>query len=123
VKRDMDLIRQIALRIEASPTASAPDDMTFDGYTDEQVAYHQHLMMEAGLAHGIDLSDLNSAGPAAQLTSLTWQGHEFAEAARPDTLWAKAKRFVIDKGGPMTLSILQAVLKKLAAEQLGIKLD
>ena len=80
-------------------------------------------MLEAGLAHGINLSDLNSAGPAAQLTSLTWEGHEFAEAARADTLWATAKRFVVDKGGPMTLPILQAVLKKLAREHLGLPLE
>lgn len=108
---------------EAAPTVYAPDDLHVDGYTDDQIAYHQHLMIEAGLAHGVDTIVMQSDSPSAQITSLTWRGHEFAEEARADTLWAKAKRFVIDKGGPMTLLVLQAVLKKLAAEQLGIKLD
>jgi hypothetical protein len=115
VKRDMDLIRQIALTLEDAPTGYVLDGISVEGYTDEEVGYHQYLMLEAGLGRGADTTVLGSTSPTALLTGLTWEGHEFAEAARADTLWAKAKRFIIDKGGPMTLAILQAVLKKLAA--------
>ena len=85
--------------------------MTFDGYTEEQVAYHQHLMLEAGLARGIDVSDISSIGPVAQLTGLTWHGHEFVEAARADTIWRKTLQFLRDKGGPLTMPFIQAGLK------------
>jgi hypothetical protein len=123
MKRDMNLIRQIALRVEEAPTGYAPDDMTFDGYTPEQVAYHAHLMLDAGLARGIDVTHLRSTSPSVHLTSLTWKGHEFVEAARDDTRWRRTMRFIQDKGAPMTLPIIKFLLKRFGKEQLGIDLD
>jgi hypothetical protein len=32
-------------------------------------------------------------------TSLTWQGHEFLDSVRRDTVWQKVKLFVAEKGG------------------------
>jgi uncharacterized protein DUF2513 len=118
----MNLIRQMTLRIEEAPTGYAPDDMAFDGYTPEQVAYHAHLMLDAGLARGIDITHLGSTSPMVQLTSLSWKGHEFAEAARDDTRWRRTVRFIQDKGAPMTLPILSGVLRYFAKEQLGLNL-
>ncbi len=39
-------------------------------------------MLRAGLATGIDVTHFVSVGLEALLTSLTWAGHEFADAAR-----------------------------------------
>jgi hypothetical protein len=47
------------------------------------------------------------------ITSLTWQGHEFAEAARDETRWKKAMGMVADKGGSITLAVLQQLLISL----------
>ena len=41
-----------------------------------------HLMIEAGLATGTDVSAGGGTSPEAMLQSLTWEGHEFVEAAR-----------------------------------------
>jgi hypothetical protein len=120
MKRDMDLIRQMALTLEASPTGYAPDSMDFDGYTAEQVAYHAYLMLDQGLAEGLRTTTLVSSGPEAQLTNLTSAGHDFAEAARDDTRWKKAMTIVRDKGGSVTLPILIELLKNLMRTAFGL---
>jgi hypothetical protein len=96
VKRDMELIRKLVLALEGAPTGYAPDDLEIEGYTDEQVGYHAHLMIDAGLATGSDTTHMGSSSPEAMLTSLTWAGHEFADAARTRRggrrPWASFKR-------------------------------
>jgi Hypothetical protein (DUF2513) len=74
VKRDMDLIRQIALTLEDAPTGYVLDGISVEGYTDEEVGYHQYLMLEAGLGRGADTTVLGSTSPTALLTGLTLGG-------------------------------------------------
>lgn len=120
MQRDMNLIRQIAMAVEASPTGFAPDRLDIEGYTAEQIAYHAHLMVQAGLATGTDITTLGSSSPAALLSALTWQGHEFVEAARDETRWRQAMSLVKEKGGSVTLSILIQLLGDLMRRSLGL---
>jgi hypothetical protein len=116
----MDLIRKMALAMEEAPTGFAPDNLSFDEYSPEQVAYHAHLMMQAGLATGCETTHMGSSGPEAILTGLTWSGHEFADAARDEARWKKAMGIVQDKGGSVTLSVLTQLLTSLMKGALGL---
>jgi hypothetical protein len=88
MKRDMELIRKLVLKLEDAPTGYAPDDFNVDSeYTPEQIGYHSYLMIQAGLATGSDVTTIGSAGPIGMVTSLTWAGHEFADAARDEKRW------------------------------------
>lgn len=120
MKRDMELIRKLVLAIEAAPTGYAPDDLQLEGYTHEQIGYHAHLMTDAGLARGIDTTHMGSGSPQAMLTSLTWAGHEFAEAARDETRWKNAMGIVQEKGGAVTLSVLTQLLTALMKGAFGL---
>ena len=82
MRRDMDLVRNLALMIEDHPTGFAPRSLQINGYTEEQIGYHLYIMMEAGLIRGADVTTHGSASPQVLATSLTWAGHEFADAAR-----------------------------------------
>jgi hypothetical protein len=42
---------------------------------------------------------MGSSSPSAQLTGLTWDGHEFAAMARDDTAWRNAMGIVQEQGG------------------------
>jgi len=116
----MDLIRKMVLAVEDAPTGYAPDDLNVEGYTDEQIAYHARLMVQAGLADGIDTRHLGSSSPSAQLTSLTWDGHEFAAATRDETTWKKAMSIMQAKGGALTLDVVKALLSHLAKAGLDL---
>ena len=61
MKRDLELIRNLVLAIEASPTGYAPDKIDIPGYSPEQIAYHSYLLIDSGFAKGVDL-DLLPAG-------------------------------------------------------------
>jgi hypothetical protein len=50
---------------------------------------------------------------------LTYDGHEFLDAARSDTLWNKAKENVITKTGTLTLEGLKIALSTLIKHALG----
>ena len=49
MKRDMDLIRKIMLRIEEEYVSTAIYNLKVDGYSADQVATHCKMLYEAGL--------------------------------------------------------------------------
>ncbi len=61
MKRDLNLIRKLVLMVEDAPTAWAPK-LTVEDYSESQVGYHAHLLIEAGLARGVDVTTLVSEG-------------------------------------------------------------
>jgi len=119
MRRDLDLIRKMLLAIEDSPSGWAPD-FKIEGYSDAQIGYHAHLMIDAGLARGSDVTTMGGHGPEALLTSLTWEGHEFAEAARDEKRWKKAMGVVAEKGGNITLDVMKQLLVSLMKGALGL---
>ena len=119
MKRDLDLIRKMLLAIEDAPSGWAPE-LKIDGNTDTQIGYHSYLMIDAGLAHGHDVSELGSEAPNSMISNLTWAGHEFADAARDETLWKKAMGIVAEKGGNITLDIMKQLLSSLMKGALGL---
>ena len=117
MKRDMDLVRKIVLAIEEQPHGH-PDEFTLEGYSEEQVGYHLHLMLQAGLIDGSDVTCAGSLSPQAIVNSLTWAGHEFADASRNETIWNKAKQVVKEKVGSVGIGVLIEYLQKLARSAL-----
>jgi hypothetical protein len=119
LKRDLELIRKMLLAVEDAPTGFAPE-LKFEGYTPSQVGYHAYLLIDAGLARGSELTHMQSPGPEARITSLTWEGHEFIEAARDPSRWQKAVAIVKDKGGSVTLDVLKQLLISLMKVAVGV---
>jgi len=52
IKRDMNLIRELLLRVEDSKVELWVSNLEIDGYTDEEIAYNGYLMIDGGLAEG-----------------------------------------------------------------------
>jgi hypothetical protein len=50
---------------------------------------------------------------------LTWQGHDFLDAARNDTIWSKAKEKFLKPGISWTFSIVFDFLKAEAHRQIA----
>ncbi|KKK76368.1 hypothetical protein LCGC14_2864380, partial [marine sediment metagenome] len=90
-----------------------------EGYSSEQIGYHSYLLVDAGLAAGMDGSNLDDVVPQFCLNNLTWEGHEFLDAARDETHWNKTKDMFARVGGfslPLALEfLLQLMKQKLGA--------
>ncbi len=107
--RDMDTIRQIALK-----TAELEYGEALTGLTDiskEAFAMHSTWMEEAGLIKATITEYLSGETPHVVIFRLTWEGCEFADAVKNDTLWRKAKDTVIKPTASFTFGLLKEWLK------------
>ncbi len=115
MKRDMDLVRQILFEIEKQSFEDSGQLLKFDGYSDEEVSYHVMLLDEAGL---IQAKDLSGGSDLMWIPMrLTWQGHEFLDAARDETRWNKAKD-AMSKAGGFVFEVGKALLIEFMKQQL-----
>ncbi len=116
MKRDMDLIRRIALT-----TADLPYGETLDSLPDvPQEAFVTHVawLHEAGLVRATYQEGSGSSAMYAIVFRLTWAGCEFADAVRSDTTWARAKTNVLKPGMSFTFDLLKDWLKAEIAQGL-----
>lgn len=107
--RDMDLCRKILFAIEERYVDVVIYNLSIEGYSMAQVAYHCKILYEARLLsdYGAQYADdhIYSFG----VGSLTWEGHEFLDKIREDTVWNKTKSVIKDKVLPMSLSVIKEV--------------
>jgi hypothetical protein len=117
MKRDMDIVRAIAIAVANSDTAPLNG---IEGIESTDFARHAQWMQEAGLVQAA-LLPKDSMQPArtAMIWRLTWAGCEFADAVRSDTLWHKAKETVLKPSASWTFGLLTDWLKAQLAEQIG----
>ena len=85
--------------LDAILSGWAPRELKIEGYTDEQIGYHALIMIEAGLVTGQDVATMGSS-PTGLITRLTWQGHDFLEAAREPTRCRRPKQSSEKLEGP-----------------------
>jgi hypothetical protein len=114
MKRDWDLIRLLLLDLEGE------QEVDLSAYTEDEREYHRYLIADAGLAEGTPTTTLGKAHPTAYLFWLNWQGHDFLEAARNDSIWEKAKAKLAGMGGSAGFEVVKALLIATAKEQLGL---
>jgi hypothetical protein len=121
MQRDMDLVRKILITVESSDEeALRLQPLAIEGYEAPLIARHVEIMEEAGL---VDAHVMRAAGVppyAARVFRLTWAGHDFLEATRNDTVWAKTKQFIKEKGGGASFEIIKAVALKYTASHFGL---
>lgn len=116
MKRDMDLIRRIALDVADMEHGFVLTGL--DGVEKADFSIHTIWMEEAGLitAH---IQEYASGEPAkVQIRRLTWAGCEFVDAIRSDTLWNKAKDNVMKPTMSFTFDIVKDWLKAEIAQGL-----
>ena|SRR6266487_2759968 len=125
MKRDMDLVRKILFKMEENEYEMGIHEgflPKIDGFSEEQITYHLEIMGQAGLLHvqRNELPQLKDEGMITQpkfytsYYSLSWNGHEFLDAARDNTRWEKVKSAMARVGGfvlPLAMQLLTQLLK------------
>ncbi len=128
--RNMDLIRELLLRLESLPKnlssiyllKPGDEEIQIDGYSADQIDYHLSLISEAGL---IESGRSTAVMSGYMFKRLSWAGHDFLDAVRDPEVWAKTKRGAEAAGG-FTVDLLKDLakgfLKKQVEDYTGIKL-
>lgn len=129
MKRDMDLVRELVLRLECLPMKRGdifiigPDDdeLKFDNYTVDEVDYHMRLIYEAGLVEDAGAGSMDGYG----FERLSWAGHDFADSVRDNAVWTKTKSGAMAAGGftvQLLVDLAKGYMKKQIEEKTGITL-
>ena len=109
MKRDMDLVREILLKIEENYVSTALINLNIDRYDMETVAYHCKIMYEAGLISNYSSQNADNRLYIFRVGSLTWEGHDYLDKIRDNTVWNKTKTVIKEKGLPLVLDTIKTI--------------
>lgn len=106
MKRNMDLIREILLKLEknCNDVCYYTLDLNEFQLNREEVLGHCKLIIDRGLADGQFVSN------GVTFRALTWEGHDFLDNSRNSTVWAAAK----EAAGDLSFGIFVKVLVETA---------
>jgi len=129
MKRDMDMVRELLLRIEelhlpagtAAFLSVTEEPLALPGDDRDSIAYHMRLLMDAGFIDSTKTQGADSFG----LRGLSWRGHEFLDTIRDPEIWRQTKEAATKAGG-FTVDLLVDLAKGLIKTQIekytGVKL-
>jgi len=108
-KRDWDIIREILQKTEELQPGKTLSSYDFQEEKLLDVNYNAVLLSEAGLIELKGVYDELGNLLRFRISKLTWDGHEFLDAIKSESIWKKTKEKIIEKGGAMTFDVVKAV--------------
>jgi DNA-binding PadR family transcriptional regulator len=123
MKRDMDLIRDILLRLEKMHLEAgavylidwSDPIFQFEGQTMDEVVYNLDLIVQSGF---VNAPPKMQGGAALGYAGLTPRGHEFLDDVRDPKVWRMTKDGVQKVGGA-GLDILVGIAKHYAKDMVS----
>lgn len=109
MKRDMDLVRKILLKIEEQHVSTAILNLKIEGYDLPTVAYHCKILNEAGLLSHYSAQYASNEIYMFQVGGLTWEGNDYLDKVRDDSVWKKTKDVIVEKGLPMVFDTIKTI--------------
>ncbi len=115
MKRDMELVKKILKRIEEHETNELIYEIALEDYDSQKIYYHCHLLIEANLIEGEVDRALGGRMRINRIYGLSWDGHEFLDAAKNEKVWNSVK----DKIKEQSISIPFSIMKNLLLDKLS----
>ena len=109
MQRDMELVRKILFKIEETVDNVACYNLKIEGYSMDQVAYHCSILYEGGYIYDYEAQYGGNEIYSFGVGRLTWEGHDFLDKIREDTIWKKTKETISDKGLPFVFDIVKSI--------------
>jgi len=116
MKRNWDTIRELLIKVEGCTLPTEVVRLSqFPSERAAEISYHMTLLIEAGLVKGQVAQTIDPGPKDFFAQRLTWQGHEFLDAIRSNTVWERTKKTFLEKGVEMTFDLVKSVAKEVAA--------
>lgn len=106
MEQNMELIRQILLEIEKRPSV-AVQNLKIDGYDMETIAYHCKLLYGRGFVNSYTPQYADNSIYVFSVGSLTWDGQDYLNKIRDESMWAKIKAWIRERGLPFTIEVVK----------------
>ena len=115
VQRDMDLVRELLLQIEADSQMDGKEckDLPAKHHDPKEATYVLTLLIRQGFVTG------NMTLGAPMVSGLTWNGHDLLDNIRDSGVWEKVK----ERAKPLasvSISILAELAKAEIKRRLGL---
>jgi len=117
MKRDLDLVRQLLLQIEGMP-AGPPAQYRASEIEDPVLLAHFELVLASGLVNGKISRSQSSRGDVISISGLTWEGHEWIEMVRSQSVWNETKSLLLGTGGALTYELTKAAASRILRARL-----
>jgi Hypothetical protein (DUF2513) len=122
MKRDMELIRELLLAIEANVknTTFPASQLNLEStWAEDNVYYHLELMTDAGFVEAETVKSQQRIHDVL-IKRMTWEGHEFLDSARNESIWKETMGLVQQKGGSVAIGVLTQLLTSVAKQHFGL---
>lgn len=124
MRRDLDLIRNMLLAIEAAPLdyyvfyVETLAEAVYESDL-QKVSYHIALLIDCNY---IDCDKLGNVGKYTDygIKRITSQGHDYLDTVRSSQIWEHTKKALSKVGGTIALEIVKALAIKEASRILGL---
>jgi hypothetical protein len=122
MKRDMELIRALMLAIDSKDGYEFwAEELEVSGDWDiTEIKYHLQLINDVGFISANIQYDNGDSSPHILIDRMSWNGHEFLDNTRNESVWKETVKVVKEKGGSMAIGILTQVAASLAKQHMGL---
>lgn len=128
MKRDMDIVRSLLLKLEtlnANPHRAiliqgATPELAIDDVTSDRLDYHLSLLRERRL---IEPHEGGTLDGKIYFRRLTWEGHDFADSVRDEQIWKKTRHGALAVGSwtfDLVKDLAKGFIKKQIEERTGV---
>ncbi|MBN9438067.1 DUF2513 domain-containing protein [Bosea sp. (in: a-proteobacteria)] len=123
MRRDMELIRAILLKLEELPARPGTvhalsihdEELKVEDYNPKVVGEHLEMLLDAGLIISVD-GELHN-GSRILFQRISWQGHEFLATVRDKEIWEQTKK-ALRAGGVETIKAVWDIAKAIGTNEL-----
>ncbi len=116
MKRDMDLVRTILLALADSDEPLWSTDLVTDEYSRDVIGYHFLILDEAGLIMANVKAAENDPYYIAVASRLTWEGNDFLDAVRDESIWKRVRSTIGKITGGASFEVFKTVASSLALD-------
>lgn len=117
MKREFDLRRKLLIFFEEKSGSEAVQLPAIAGYDERVIKHHLVLMFDAGLLRCEPVRSSTSDRVIYVIPfELTWDGHEFLDKIRDESIWRKIVEHIRASGGSLAFSVINSVATKMALD-------
>jgi hypothetical protein len=124
MKRDMEIVKKILLRVQERVGARPEQLEGIEGYDENLVQRHVQMLCNAGI---LECTNYTATGPSlyCQIIDMSWEGHDFLDALQNENVWSRMKSsFSTFEIASMPLEVMKDVsvglLKEWARDKVGL---
>lgn len=121
LKRDLDLMRHMMLRIEEKASwGKVLQRVDFQDLCNDLsiVAGHLRLLREANYINAQSIS--SASGENYFVYDLTFQGHDYLDSIRDDSVWHEVKQKIATVVGAASVEVVKAAADMIIRSRLGL---